>query len=249
MSEATRKYEEMRTRIKRTFADLQRALTAREQDLLEDVCEREDSFNREKKARRDKLDNLRTILTAHTQRAEKLIATAPDRALLAMMNNLKSRLNDLESEKPASELDDRVSVGDIHFNERMVNFMKKWARKIGELTDNPPEQVCKVERILCMNYVYGQYILLYLGMYLLRNYFQVQIHRALGNCERLFISLEDKLVNKTVCVAVGIIMRKYVECVIVHQHMYVMVHVASPTWSLTDAPLHSPPFLTLPPPF
>ena len=195
VSEATTKYEKMRTRIKQTFADLQRALTAREQDLLEDVREREDSFNKEKKARRDKLDKLRTILAAHTKRAEKLIASAPDRALLAMMNNLKARLNDLESEKPASELDDGVKVGDIHFNERMVSFMKKWSRKIGELTDNPLAQVCKVKRILCMNYVYGQYILLYLVMFLLRYYFQVWIHSVFGNLN---------VVNKIVCVAGGI---------------------------------------------
>ena len=141
VSDTNKKYGEMQIRIKQTFSDLQRALAIREQDLLEKVRERKESFNREKKTRRAKLEKLRTILAAHTERVEKLIASAPDRALLAMMNNLKSRLNDLESEKPASELDDRVNIGDIHFSECMVNSVKKLIEEMGELTDSPPEQV------------------------------------------------------------------------------------------------------------
>ena len=135
----------MRNEINRMFAELQRMLEDRQKKLLDDVEKREEQFLEEKKLRMAKLEKLRSTLAAHADSVDTMLVTAPDKALLATLRKLKSRLNDLESRKALSYSEiflAKALVGEVCFDEKIVNGLKKTFEIIGELRDQPMIQVC-----------------------------------------------------------------------------------------------------------
>ena len=135
----------MRNEVNRMFAELQRMLEDRQKKLLDDVKKREEQFLEEKKLRMAKLEKLRPTLAAHADIVDTMLVSAPDRALLATLCKLKSRLNDLESRKALSYFEIFVAkalVGEVCFDEKIVNGLKKAFEIIGELRDQPMIQVC-----------------------------------------------------------------------------------------------------------
>ena len=134
----------MRNEVNRMFAELQRMLEDRQKKLLDDVKKREEQFLEEKKLRMAKLEKLRSTLAAHADSVDTMLVTAPDKALLATLRKLKSRLNALESEEACRLflfLAETV-VGEVCFDEKVVNGLKKTLEIIGELRDQPVIQVC-----------------------------------------------------------------------------------------------------------
>ena len=134
----------MRNEVNRMFAELQRMLEDRQKKLLDDVEKREEQFLEEKKLRMAKLEKLRSTLAAHADSVDTMLVTAPDKALLATLRKLKSRLNALESEEACRLflfLAETV-VGEVCFDEKVVNGLKKTLEIIGELRDQPVIQVC-----------------------------------------------------------------------------------------------------------
>ena len=133
----------MRTEVNCRFAELQEALEGRQRKLLDDVQEKEEGFLTEKKCTRAKLDNLRSTLAAHANSVDTMLVSAPDKALLATLSKLKSRLKDLESQKALSPDDDpKVTVGEVCFDEKVIKGLKKTLEITGELRDSPMELVC-----------------------------------------------------------------------------------------------------------
>ena len=134
----------MQNEVNRMFAELQRMLEDRQKKLLDDVKKREEQFLEEKKLRMAKLEKLRSTLAAHADSVDTMLVTAPDKALLATLRKLKSRLNALESEEACRLflfLAETV-VGEVCFDEKVVNGLKKTLEIIGELRDQPVIQVC-----------------------------------------------------------------------------------------------------------
>ena len=134
----------MRNEINCMFAKLQRMLKNRQKKLLGDVQKREERFLEQKKSRRAKFEKLRSTLAAHADSVDTMLVTAPDKALLATLRKLKSRLNALESEEACRLflfLAETV-VGEVCFDEKVVNGLKKTLEIIGELRDQPVIQVC-----------------------------------------------------------------------------------------------------------
>ena len=133
----------MRTEIFCNFGELQRVIEDRQETLLDDVQEMEEVFLEEKLSRRSKLEKLRSTLAAHVDSVDTVVASAPDKALLATLGKLKSRLDDLEAQK-AINADDapKNMAGVVFFDENMLNSLKKALGVTGEVRDSPKAQVC-----------------------------------------------------------------------------------------------------------
>ena len=136
----------MRNEINCMFAKLQRMLKNRQKKLLGDVQKREERFLEQKKSRRAKFEKLRSTLAAHADSVDTMLVSAPDKALLATLCKLKSRLNNLESQKAQKALGYfemfEAKVGQVCFDEKVVNDLKKTFDTIGELRDRQIIQVC-----------------------------------------------------------------------------------------------------------
>ena len=146
VADAKTKFGDVRNEINCMFAELQRMSEDRQKKLLDDVQKREERFLEEKNLRRAKLEKLRSTLAAHADSADNIAASAPDKALLATLCKLKSRLNNLESQKAQKALGYfemfEAKVGQVCFDEKVVNDLKKTFDTIGELRDRQIIQVC-----------------------------------------------------------------------------------------------------------
>ena len=133
----------MQNEIIDMFAELQRLLEDQKKKLLEKVNEKENQFLEEKSSRRAKLEKLQSTLAAHANSVDTMIVSAPDKALLATLRKLKQRLKGLEWQNALSPWFQRnVVVGDVFFDEKVVNGLKKTFGITGEVRDFPKEQVC-----------------------------------------------------------------------------------------------------------
>ena len=133
----------MQNEIIDMFAELQRLLEDQKKKLLEKVNEKENQFLEEKSSRRAKLEKLQSTLAAHANSVDTMIVSAPDKALLATLHKLKQRLKGLEFQIALISGDQpKVVIGDVFFDEKVVNGLKKTFGITGEVRDFPKEQVC-----------------------------------------------------------------------------------------------------------
>ena len=131
----------MQNEIINMFAELQRLLEDQKKELLEKVYEKENQFLEEKSSRRAKLEKLQSTLAAHANSVDTMIVSAPDKALLATLRKLKQR--GLEWQNALNPwFQQKVVVGDVFFDENVVNGLKKTFGITGEVRDSPKKQVC-----------------------------------------------------------------------------------------------------------
>ena len=143
MAAAKTKFGDMQNEIIDMFAELQKLLEDQKKKLLEKVYEKENRFLEEKSSRRTKLEKLQSTLVAHANSADTMTVSAPDKALLATLHKLKQRLKGLEFRIALISGDQpKVVVGDVFFDEKVVNGLKKTFGITGEVRDFPKEQVC-----------------------------------------------------------------------------------------------------------
>ena len=97
LEEVKTKFQAMRQEVKVAFDELQRSVEAERQKLNEAINDRETTVLADRKSYRVDLENLQASLSAHMATAERMIASAPDASLLAMLGDLKRRLEMLEA--------------------------------------------------------------------------------------------------------------------------------------------------------
>ena len=74
------------------------------------------------------LERLKTALASNAASVENLVDSAPEGALLSMLNNLSSRLDDLESQ---SGMTDRIKVADFILDSGKLNQVKADIASLG----------------------------------------------------------------------------------------------------------------------
>ena len=99
IADAQAKFKAMRAEVKTAFDELQGCVDAQRQKLMTEIQAREDRYLAELKSCKLDMENVQAAVAAHRTTAEQLVASAPDVALLGMLNKLKKRLDTLQCGK------------------------------------------------------------------------------------------------------------------------------------------------------
>ncbi|XP_070182645.1 transcription intermediary factor 1-beta-like [Littorina saxatilis] len=127
MKAAKEKFKGMHKKVNDVFDDLQQCSEKRRQQV-HDLIQKEEDATVTSLA---EMEKARAAMTSNSSNIDRLVTSAPDDALLQMLNQLKSRLDDLESEsgKTAKVKD----VGDIVFDSQLLARLKSDLSKLGNV--------------------------------------------------------------------------------------------------------------------
>ncbi|KAK7110826.1 hypothetical protein V1264_014638 [Littorina saxatilis] len=139
VTEAEVKFAEMRNKVITVFSDLIKSLENQKQKLLGEIRQKEQIFLDEKLANKEELEAARSSAEAHVNTIDMLLSSESHHALLATCVRLNSRLNEVESLE--ADIADDATIGDVYFEEKMLNGLKSTAAVTGEVRDAPPEEV------------------------------------------------------------------------------------------------------------
>ncbi|KAK7089153.1 hypothetical protein V1264_025020 [Littorina saxatilis] len=133
MKAAKETFKGMHNKVNNVFDDLQQCSEKRRQQV-HDLIQKEEDATVTSLA---EMEKARAAMTSNSSNIDHLVTSAPDDALLQMLNQLKSRLDDLESEsgKTAKVKD----VGDIVFYSQLLTRLKSDLSKLGEI-QKPQQQ-------------------------------------------------------------------------------------------------------------
>ena len=115
----------MRRKVNDVFDDLQLCVEKRRQEINRQITTEEEAAM----TSLTQLDKERAAMTSHAGTVEQLVASAPDDALLEMLCDLTSRLNDLELQTGTS---DKVgTVVDVTFESQKLSHLKTSVSTLG----------------------------------------------------------------------------------------------------------------------
>ncbi|XP_070182870.1 transcription intermediary factor 1-beta-like [Littorina saxatilis] len=118
MKAAKEKFKGMHKKVNDVFDDLQQCSEKRRQQV-HDLIQKEEDTTVTSLA---EMEKARAAMTSNSSNIDHLVTSAPDDALLQMLNQLKSRLDDLESESGRTA---KVKgVGDIVFDSQLLTRLK-----------------------------------------------------------------------------------------------------------------------------
>ncbi|XP_070182865.1 transcription intermediary factor 1-beta-like [Littorina saxatilis] len=118
MKAAKEKFKGMHKKVNDVFDDLQQSSEKRRQQV-HDLIQKEEDATVTSLA---EMEKARAAMTSNSSNIDHLVTSAPDDALLQMLNHLKSRLDDLESESgTTAKVKD---VGDIVFDSQLLTRLK-----------------------------------------------------------------------------------------------------------------------------
>ncbi|XP_070182859.1 transcription intermediary factor 1-beta-like [Littorina saxatilis] len=127
MKAAKEKFKGMHKKVNDVFDDLQQSSEKRRQQV-HDLIQKEEDATMTSLA---EMEKARAAMTSHSSNIDHLVTSAPDDALLQMLNHLKSRLDDLESESgTTAKVKD---VGDIVFDSQLLTRLKSDLSKLGNV--------------------------------------------------------------------------------------------------------------------
>ena len=115
----------MRSNVSDVFDDLHHCVEMRRQEINRQIRTVEETAM----ASLTQLDKERAVMTSHAGTLEQLVTLAPDDALLEMLNDLTSRLNDLELQTGTK---DRIAtVCDVTFVSDKLTQLKSAIAELG----------------------------------------------------------------------------------------------------------------------
>ncbi|KAK7088731.1 transcription intermediary factor 1-beta-like [Littorina saxatilis] len=127
MNAAKDMFKNMRRKVKEVFDDIQQCAERRRQQANDLIQKEEDATM----TSLDETEKARAAMTSHSGNIDHLVTSAPDDALLQMLQQLKARLDDLESEsEPIAKVKDVV---DIDFDSHLLTRLKSDLSKLGEI--------------------------------------------------------------------------------------------------------------------
>ena len=115
----------MRRKVNDVFDDLQLCVEKRRQEINRQITTEEEAAM----TSLTQLDKERAAMTSHAGTVEQLVALAPDDALLEMLGDLTSRLNDLELQTGTK--DKTATVGDVTFDSDKLSQLKSAIAELG----------------------------------------------------------------------------------------------------------------------
>ncbi|XP_070177766.1 transcription intermediary factor 1-beta-like [Littorina saxatilis] len=127
MKGAREKFKGMHKKVNNVFDDLQQCSEKRRQQV-HDLIQKEEDATMTSLA---EMEKARAAMTSNSSNIDHLVTSAPDDALLQMLNQLKSRLDDLESESgTTAKVKD---VDDIVFDSQLLSRLKSDLSKLGNV--------------------------------------------------------------------------------------------------------------------
>ncbi|XP_070182864.1 transcription intermediary factor 1-beta-like [Littorina saxatilis] len=127
MKAAKEKFKGMHKKVNDVFDDLQQCSEKRRQQV-HDLIQKEEDATMTSLA---EMEKARAAMTSNSSNIDHLVTSAPDDALLQMLNQLKSRLDDLESESGKTAM--VKDVGDIVFDSQLQTRLKSDLSELGEI--------------------------------------------------------------------------------------------------------------------
>ena len=119
------KFKAMRINVSNVFDDLHHCVEMRRQVINRQIKTEEAAAM----ASLTQLDTERAVMTSHAVTVEQLVASAPDDALLEMLSDLTSRLNDLELQTGTK--DKMETVYDVTFDSDKLTQLKSAIAELG----------------------------------------------------------------------------------------------------------------------
>ena len=110
-------FDALRSEARDTFDDLQQCLEKRRQEVFKKIQDREDKS----KTSQRELERLKTALASNAASVENLVDSAPVGALLSMLKNMTSRLDDLESQSGKTK---KMEIPDFILDSSRLNQLK-----------------------------------------------------------------------------------------------------------------------------
>ncbi|XP_070206144.1 E3 ubiquitin-protein ligase Midline-1-like [Littorina saxatilis] len=120
-------FPSMRRKVKDTFDDFEQWVEKRRQEVNTLIQAEEDATM----TSLAELEKWRAALTLNTASVGKLVHSASGGALLGMVNSLKSRLNDLESQTGTTR---KIETAALTFNLQKLNQLKSDIASLGQIT-------------------------------------------------------------------------------------------------------------------
>ncbi|XP_070182851.1 uncharacterized protein [Littorina saxatilis] len=127
MKAAKEKFKGMHKKVNKVFDDLQQC-SEKQRQQVHDLIQKEEDATMTSLV---EMEKTRAAMTSNSSNIDHLVTSAPDDALLQMLNQLKSRLDDLESESgTTAKVKD---VGDIVFDSQLLTRLKSDLSKLGKI--------------------------------------------------------------------------------------------------------------------